>query len=141
MSKADLYVDNGVLYDEKNDCYINPDTGEVLNHKGRRLNALGQELPSPIPMEKPLGYIEQPPLHELIRSMVLQYQQDLQARTDEELETLEESEDFDVGDDMFDPSSPYEEQFNPPEGPPPADDPLVQPSPEPAEPVPPSAAP
>lgn len=101
--------------------------GEVLSEKevhyaytreGRRI--VGKEYPNPVPMEPPLGFVPQKPLHEQIRDMVAQ--QLSQVAHDEGLETAEEADDFDVGDD-YDPSSPWELEFEP-QSPWPADRPV-----------------
>lgn len=72
--------------------------------------ALGVELPNPVPMEPPLGFVEHVPLHEQIRAMV-RAQMSEQAREQGD-ESFEEADDFEVGDD-FDPSTPYEDVFDP----------------------------
>lgn len=98
---------------QKRDQVADQATGEILNHKGKRLDELGRELPDPTVMDPPIGYIPQPPLHELIRQMVVSEQLRLAAEA-EGLESFEDADDFDV-DDETDPSSPWEEQFDPPE--------------------------
>lgn len=109
-------------------AYIDPNTGEILNRKGQRLNEAGQELPDPTPIAPPVGYIKQPSLHQLIREMVVREHQRLQAQG-EDYESPEEAEDFDVDDD-FDPQSPWEENFDPLEGAPEALRSPSSPSPE-----------
>lgn len=76
-----------------------------------RLDARGREIVDGRPMEPPVGYQKRPSLTEQIRAMVREqaFQQALEANG---VETFEEAEDFDVGDD-YDPSSPYEEYFEP----------------------------
>lgn len=92
--------------------YYDEATGEILDRLGRRLNGLGQELPDPRPMRPPIGFQAQPPLHELIRQMV---RSEVLAREAQEndLGTFDEEDDFDVEDDDYDPSSPWEENFEP----------------------------
>lgn len=73
----------------------------------------GYEALSSIPMAPPVGFTKEEPLHLRIKRMVRE------ARLQEELdaaghETFEEADDFDVGDD-YDPSSPFEIEFDPPE--------------------------
>lgn len=95
---------------------ITPD-GEVIpaedvlfayTREGRRI--IGKEYPNPIPMEAPLGFIEQKPLHEQIRDMV---KNELSRQAEAEgFETMEEADDFDVDDD-FDPTTPFELPFEP----------------------------
>lgn len=88
----------------------------------KRLNEKGQEIPDPTPMAPPVGFKRQPSLSEQIRQMILSEKLRQEA---EEMgyETFEEADDFDVDDD-FDPSTPYEEVF----------DPQPQPAPAPVEP-------
>lgn len=92
--------------------YYDEATGEVLDRLGRRLNRLGQELPDPRPIRPPIGFVAQPPLHELIRQMV---RSEVLAReaTEGGAGTFEEEDDFEVEDDDYDPSSPWEENFEP----------------------------
>lgn len=75
------------------------------------LDARGRELPDPTPIAPPIGYRRQPSLAEQIRQMVRSEKlaQELDARG---VETFEEADDFDVGDD-YDPQSPYEATFEP----------------------------
>lgn len=82
-----------------------------FSHQGK-YNEFSHEVMDPTPMEPPLGYKKQPSMVELIREQIRS------ARLAEEaeaagMETFEESEDFDVGDD-YDPQSPYENEFDPP---------------------------
>lgn len=99
------------MQEDKQTEYYDANTGEVLNHKGQRLDSEGRETPDPRPMAPPLGYMEQPPLHELIRQMIRSEQLRLEAQQND-LGTFEEEDDFDVGED-YDPTSPYEEVFDP----------------------------
>lgn len=90
--------------------YYDEATGEILDRLGRRLNQAGQELPDPRPLRPPIGFVNQPPLHELIRQMV---KNELVARqVDEQAGSFEDEDDFDVEDDDYDPSSPWEENFD-----------------------------
>lgn len=68
------------------------------------LNDRGQLVPDPIPMAPPIGYKAQPSMVEIIRAQVLQVSKEAARQG---LETEEEADDFDVGDDV-EPSSPYE---------------------------------
>lgn len=81
------------------------DTGEQI-HDDR-----GREIPSPLPMAPPVGFVRQPSLSEQIRAMVRseKLRQEAEAAG---AETFEEADDFDIGDD-FEPSSPYEANFDP----------------------------
>lgn len=83
-------------------------------HKPLRLNDRGAgayEVPDPRPIAPPVGYQRQVPLHEQIRAMVRseRLRQEVEAAG---FETVEEADDFDVGDD-FEPSAPYEIDFDP----------------------------
>ena len=72
----------------------------------------GREKPSAQKIAPPLGYTKRESLVETIRRMV----RSEALRNEAEaagMETLEEADDFDVGDD-YDPSSPYEYNFDPP---------------------------
>lgn len=113
------------------------------------LDTAGREIPDPTPMAPPVGYKKQPSMVDHIRSMV---RSELlrQSVAAEGLETFEEAEDFDVGDD-YDPTTPYEAVFDPPppapETPPaapaaaPSAPPAAPPSDGPAAPTAPSAPP
>jgi len=78
----------------------------------------GKEYPDPTPVAPPLGFIKQPTLAETMRQMIAGEALRRHAR-ESGLETFEEADDFNVGDD-YDPTSPYEETFEPP----------IQPTPE-----------
>lgn len=71
----------------------------------------GAERPDPTPIAPPIGYRPSDPLHKKIRQMIISEKLAMEAR-ENNLETLDEADDFDVGDD-YDPSSPYEEHFDP----------------------------
>lgn len=70
------------------------------------------EYPDPTPMAPPIGYKRQPSLHDQIRSMI-RTEKVRQALEAAGLETAEEADDFEVGDD-YDPASPHEHNFDPP---------------------------
>lgn len=75
-----------------------------------RLDAGGREVTDGRPMAPPLGYKKTESLAEQIRRMV----QDEHIRRELEnsgIETFDEANDFDIGDDV-DPSSPYEVHFS-----------------------------
>lgn len=76
------------------------------------LDDKGREVPDPNPLEIPVGFKRPESLAEQVRRLVRseQLSQSVQAQG---FETFEESEDFEIDDDMFDPSSPYEEVFDP----------------------------
>lgn len=75
-----------------------------------RLDENGHEILDPNPVEVPLGMKRPESLAEQVQRLVRTSISNHAAMHG--LETFEESEDFDVGDD-FDPSTPYEEQFDP----------------------------
>lgn len=75
------------------------------------LDANGHEIPDPQPVEIPARFKRPETLAEQIRR-VTQGALSLQA-AEQGFETFEEAEDFDIDDDSFDPSSPYEEIFDP----------------------------
>lgn len=93
------------------------DAAQVLRRLGAGklgsgyLNPLGQELPDPTPIEVPLQFRREQTLTERLRDMVRSeaLRREAQAAG---AETFEEADDFDVGDD-HDPTTPYEEVFEP----------------------------
>lgn len=89
----------------------------IASHpKGKPLTETGGEIPDPVPMDPPIGYRAQPSMFEVIRKMIKD-EKLKQALEEEGLETPEDADDFDVGDDPPDPSSPYEHNFDPPADP------------------------
>lgn len=64
----------------------------------------GHEIPDPTPMEPAIGHRPGPTLREQIRAMVLEASREAESAG---YESLEEADDFDVGDD-YEPESPYE---------------------------------
>lgn len=77
-----------------------------------KLDENGHEIVSNVPMEPPLGYKKQPSMVEHIRNMV---KSEMLRREVQEAgaETFEEADDFDIADDPVDPSTPFEEVFEP----------------------------
>lgn len=75
-----------------------------------RLDAAGNEVPDNTPLSIPAGFKRPEKLEDQIRRLIRNAVADADR---DKLETFEESEDFDIDDDMFDPSSPYEEVFDP----------------------------
>ncbi|UDN67571.1 hypothetical protein [robinz microvirus RP_48] len=75
------------------------------------LDAKGHEIPDPQPLEIPARFKRPETLAEQIRR-VTKGALSLQA-AEQGFETFEEAEDFEIDDDSFDPSSPYEEIFDP----------------------------
>lgn len=82
------------------------------------IDAHGRECPNPVPVAPPVGFVKQPSMVEHVRAMV---RSELLRRevVAAGVESFEEADDFDIGDDPIDPSTPYEEVFDP--TPPPAD--------------------
>lgn len=76
------------------------------------VNKEGAEKLDPTPMAPPIGYKPQPSIAELVRAMIVSEKLKAEAAA-MGAETFEESEDFDVDDD-YDPSSPWENDFDPP---------------------------
>lgn len=79
--------------------------------KGKPLTESGAEVPDPVPMAPPIGYKKQPTMVDHIRAMVRSenLRREVEAAG---YETMDEADDFDVDDD-FDPTSPYEHNFDP----------------------------
>jgi len=75
---------------------------EYLDDKGR-------EKPNPVPLEPPVGYKKQPSMVDVIRAQVAAVSREAAMRG---AETEEEANDFDVGDD-YEPTSPWEHDFEP----------------------------
>lgn len=71
----------------------------------------GRELHSGIPVAPPIGYKPSPTITEQLRQMVKSEFMAREARK-AGMETFEEADDFEVGDD-YDPRSPYENDFEP----------------------------
>lgn len=74
-------------------------------------NEKGEEILDQTPVALPVGYKKQIPLNERIRSMV----REEASRWAQENgnETFEEADDFNIADDPVDPSTPWEEDFDP----------------------------
>lgn len=95
---------------------VNALTGEITQYvraaKAQQLLLNGRyEQPDSRPMAPPVGYVKTQPLHERIREMI-RSEHLRQAAIAAGAETLEEADDFDVGED-YDPTSPYEIGFDP----------------------------
>lgn len=72
----------------------------------------GNEVPDGQPLEIPAGFKVPESLADQIKRLI--YNPEFQDYVrGEGAETFEESEDFEIDDDMFEPSSPYEEVFDP----------------------------
>lgn len=72
----------------------------------------GIEIPDPTPMALPAGFKVPETMEQMMRRL-LRSPEFRKHVDDADVDTFEEAEDFDIGDDMFDPSSPYEEVFDP----------------------------
>ena len=77
--------------------------------KGRRYDEFGRFHPDPTPIAPPVGYQRSPTIAEQLRTMVRSEHIRMEAEA-AGMDTFEEADDFDVGDD-YDPRSPWEEQF------------------------------
>lgn len=75
------------------------------------LNDKGHEVPDPTPVALPVGFRPPPTMVELIRMHVRRELS--QAAVADGAESFEEADDFDIEDDRLDPSTPYEELFEP----------------------------
>lgn len=84
---------------------IGLDRGDIF------LDDFGREIPDPTPMAPPVGYKRQPTMVEIIRQQI-QGEALRRAAAEMGKESWQEADDFDVGDD-YDPTSPWEEQFDP----------------------------
>lgn len=75
-------------------------------------NERGEEVPDPKPIALNVNFVRPVPLGERIRSLV---HNELLARElkANEVETFEEADDFNVADDPVDPTTPFEETFDP----------------------------
>lgn len=105
---------------------------EALNRgKGHTLDEQGRELHDPRPVAPPVGFVKQPSMVEHIRALVRSEMLRKEA-DDSGLDTFEEAEDFDTGEDDDDPRTPYEAVFEPPAIPLPGES--SEPPPEPPEP-------
>lgn len=74
-------------------------------------NKKGEEIPDPTPVSIDTGIKKPLTINEMIRKLVKDesFRASLEAKG---IETFEEADDFEIGDD-YDPSSPYEEHFDP----------------------------
>lgn len=121
--------------------------------QSQHLNEAGQELPNPVPLSPPVGYVKPISIADQIREAIRQASFEAQMAG---LETEEEANDFDVGEDFM-PTSPWENDFEidpaleamialqsrPPRpvAPPPAEQPIQQATPAPPTPSVPGATP
>ncbi|AXH76277.1 MAG: hypothetical protein [Microviridae sp.] len=89
---------------------------ERLNEFGEQVTSAigtdGKEYPDPVPTAPPIGYQNPPDLMTMIRTMI--HSEALrQELAQQELETFEEADDFDIEDDPVDPLTEYEKVFLP----------------------------
>lgn len=77
-----------------------------------KFNDKGEEIMDPTPIAVPLRF-KQRSYYDQMREMIRREMS--QAAQDRGLESFEEADDFDIGDD-YDPTTPYEEQFDPDDG-------------------------
>lgn len=96
------------LLEEFHKLKTDPETGEVYT---KQVGKDGREYNDETPMEPPLGYKRAPTMVEIIREQVRSHHLAILAAQND-METFEEAEDFDIGDD-YDPHTPYENDFDP----------------------------
>lgn len=80
----------------------------------RGYDSYGRQIPDPVPLAPPIGFKESPSMVEIIRKMVRDERlaQELDAQG---METFEEADDFDVGDENAEElRSGFENEFEPP---------------------------
>lgn len=88
-------------------------TEYVKKMRDKGFNDAGRFIPDSVPVAPPIGYKRQPSMVEIVRDMVRsEHLADAARRSG--METFEESEDFDVGDDPDDLRSGFENDFDPP---------------------------
>lgn len=89
---------------------LDPETGELfeLTHK---LDEHGHEILDGTPIAPPIGYKKQDSIFDHVRNMIRSERLAMEVEA-AGFETFEESEDFEIGDD-FDPTTPYENTFDP----------------------------
>lgn len=91
---------------------VDPDTGEIKRIQIH--NALGQEIPDPVPVAPPLGYTKPLSMFDQMRAQIRAEHVRLRQMELEELrETAEQANDFDVDEDIENMPSLYEEKFDP----------------------------
>lgn len=80
--------------------------------ESRGLGPDGRQVPDPVPMSPPIGYRKQPSMFDIQRQMIRDHL--AQYARDNSLETLEDFEDFEVGDEPHELTSGYENDSDPP---------------------------
>lgn len=77
-----------------------------------KINNKGEEVPDPKPMALPVGFTRPEPLAVTIARMV-KHNTDLILKSGANIETFEEANNFDTGEDLPDAPTPYEDKFDP----------------------------
>lgn len=91
-----------------------PGTDDLDNPQRERstqemyLDEHGREIPNPVPMDPPVGYVKSPSIADLIRQQIKAVSAEAAMAG---FETEEEANDFDIGDDD-EPHSPWENDFD-----------------------------
>ena len=81
----------------------------VVSVQSLYLDEHGREIPNPVPMQPPIGYVRHKTIAEQMREMIRQASAEASQMG---AETEEEANDFDIEED-FDPTSPWEHDFEP----------------------------
>lgn len=84
----------------------------MATEKLKFLDDKGREIPDPSPISVPAAFRRPETLAEQIRRLI-RSDKLKQMADDQEMDTFDEAEDFDIDDEFWDPSSPYEEVFDP----------------------------
>lgn len=72
----------------------------------------GQEFLDPTPIDPPIGYTQQPSMHEYVRELI-RSERLRQEAEEAGLETFDEADDFETDEGDIDPLTPYEGDFDP----------------------------
>lgn len=113
--KTDMPIVGNFPIDQFQIEYLDQATGELtfrrISQQDRYLNKAGQEIPDPRPAAPALGKIPETNIRDYIKTLVRneRLQQELDAQG---VETFEEANDFEVGEDYF-PDSEYENDLEP----------------------------
>lgn len=86
---------------------VDPETGEVI----ARIGEDGQEYLDPTPIAVPAGFKEPESMQSIIQRLVRTGISEMAAANG--AETFEEADDFDVEDELDDPNTPFEMEFDP----------------------------
>lgn len=104
MKNAEYYAWEG-----DRDCSLAHRRNDLDEQVSSDLDARGRELPDPVPMAPPVGMSQGPSLADFVQRMIRN--EVSRAAAAAEMETFEESDDFDIEDDPRDPLTPYEQHF------------------------------